>query len=120
MQIYHILRVEGIIEANGQSGYSSTIGGGSGGHIKVSARDLEGSGSIQVKGGDGGSTSGSGGGGRLAIYYSTTEFWFGELDARGGYSSSGGIGGAGTVYLKVKFDYKTNTFFMQTYFVLTV
>ena len=101
LDIYHILRVEGTIESNGKGGYSSNIGGGSGGYIKISTRDLEGSGSIQVAGGNGGSYTGSGGGGRLAIYYSTTEFWFGDLDARGGYTANGGLAGAGTVYLKV-------------------
>lgn len=101
LDIYHKLLVEGTIQANGVNGYSTSIGGGSGGFIKISARDLEGSGSIKVTGGAGGSTTGAGGGGRMAIYYSTTEFWFGDLDARGGSATSGGIGGAGTVYLKV-------------------
>ena len=77
------------------------MAGGGGGHIEAQTRDLEGSGSIRVAGGNGGAHTGSGGGGRIAVRYMTTEFWFGDLDARGG-SGSKGPGGAGTIYLKVR------------------
>lgn len=100
VDIRSTLQVEGVIESNGQAGYSTTIAGGSGGFILINARALEGSGSIQASGGEGTSSTGAGGGGRIAIYYSTTLYWFGSLDARGG-SGTAGNGGAGTIYLKV-------------------
>lgn len=92
--------MEGIIESNGVSGHSSGIAGGSGGCIRINTRDFEGSGSIQTSGGDGTTETGSGGGGRIAVYYETAQFWFGNFDSSGG-SSNMSCGGAGTVYLKV-------------------
>lgn len=100
LDIKTILQVEGVIASNGATGYSTNIAGGSGGFIRVHVRDLDGSGSIEVSGGAGASNTGAGGGGRIAIYYKSTKFWFGSFVAKGG-SGSFGIGGAGTVYLKV-------------------
>ncbi|KAL4226615.1 hypothetical protein ACF0H5_014598 [Mactra antiquata] len=99
IEVYNILQVEGVIESNGEDGSLNDAPGGSGGFIRVNTRQLEGSGRFEVSGGDGTSTYGAGGGGRLAIYYGTTEYWFGTLNAMGG-ASTAGIGGAGTVYLK--------------------
>lgn len=100
LDIRKILQVEGSITANGKAGHTTNIAGGSGGAILINTMRLEGSGSIQVAGGNGGTDTGSGGGGRVAVYYKTTEHWFGTFNANGG-SGSDGIGGAGTVYLKV-------------------
>lgn len=100
LDITKILLVEGTIEANGLGGYNYQHAPGSGGFIKAHTRDFEGSGSIEVTGGDAGTYTGGGGGGRMAIYYKTATYWFGTLDARGG-TATYGIGGAGTVYLKV-------------------
>lgn len=92
--------MDGTIEANGLNGADSSIAGGSGGFIRINTRDLEGSGNLQAIGGAGAVETGAGGGGRIAIYYKSTTFWFGSLSTKGGYSSNG-IGGAGTIYMKV-------------------
>lgn len=78
---------------------SSNHGGGSGGSVMITTNRLEGSGKITVNGG--GTAAGGGSGGRLAIRWQDREWWFGELQAFGGVSSSSKYGGAGTIYLQV-------------------
>lgn len=58
---------------------------------------------IQVNGGNGVSSSGSGGGGRIMVYYKNTDFWQGKWTAYGGITGSS-PGGAGTVFLQVKYN----------------
>lgn len=100
LDITKILLVEGTIEANGLGGYNYQHAAGSGGFIKVHTRDFEGSGHFEVTGGNAGTYTGGGGGGRLAVYYKNAGYWFGTLNAKGG-TGTYGIGGAGTIYLKV-------------------
>ena len=94
--------VEGTVQANGAAGTTS-IGGGSGGTIRIFSKILEGSGSVQVVGGNGGSSTGGGGGGRLQIKYDDVLYWFGDFQAEGGTGYS--AGGAGTVYLEVVLNF---------------
>ena len=108
LDITKILLIEGTIEANGLAGYNYQNAAGSGGFIKVHTRDLEGAGQMEVTGGDAGTYTGGGGGGRMAIYYKNADYWFGTLDARGG-TASYGVGGAGTIYLKVLATLTPNT-----------
>ena len=56
----------------------------------------------KANGGDAaGSVAGGGGGGRVAMYWERHAYWFGTLKAKGG-SAGTRIGGAGTVYIKVR------------------
>ncbi|MDX6769058.1 MAG: fibronectin type III domain-containing protein [Elusimicrobiota bacterium] len=75
-----LLRVDGLISADGQTGeengfWNDRAGGGSGGSILITARQLEGSGTIRANGGNSSPRSsfngGGGGGGRIALYYTT-------------------------------------------------
>ena len=65
----------------------------------MSTLELEGSGTIEVVGGAGGSYAGGGGGGRIWVMYESTRYWFGEFKAEGGSGYT--IGGAGPLYLEV-------------------
>ena len=48
LNISHMLHVEGLVSADGQSGTDNIAGGGAGGSIHVHAAILEGSGTFQV------------------------------------------------------------------------
>ncbi|MFH1784517.1 MAG: Ig-like domain-containing protein [bacterium] len=101
------LRLDGIITANGNNAPSGTelgsSGGGAGGSIHITAKELAGNGLINSDGGNGGNWGGGAGGGRIAIFYETNTF-AGDITAYGGIGASGDIednnGGAGTVYIK--------------------
>jgi len=55
---------------------------------------------IQTIGGAGyQNMSGGGSGGRIAVYWSKRDWWFGQLQSYGGFGL--GNGAAGTVYLEV-------------------
>jgi hypothetical protein len=103
------LTVNGTISANGASDNSTLGGCGSGGSILISANTLRGSGTISANGGTGPADcdGGGGGGGRIALYYTTTDFNFGtQVFARGGgpFTCPNRLwGGAGTIF------YKSNT-----------
>jgi hypothetical protein len=91
-----LLRVDGLVLANGAAGANFHSGGGAGGGIRLSAQTFAGSGSISADGGAGESPDGGGGaGGRVSIIYGTNSF-AGLLSARGGASAING--GAGTIY----------------------
>jgi hypothetical protein len=94
-----VMRVDGIVTANGANGVNDRSGGGSGGGIWLSAQTFAGAGSISANGGAGEpSLGGGGGGGRIALQYAVNPF-AGAIGARGG---SGYIrGGAGTIYTRV-------------------
>lgn len=98
LTVGNIVRVDGMITANGDRATNSRSGGGSGGSIYISTTSLSGNGVISANGGSGElSLGGGGGGGRIAITYTTNDF-NGDIVARGG---AGWVyGGAGTVYLK--------------------
>nr|XP_054759174.1 uncharacterized protein LOC129265182 [Lytechinus pictus] len=94
-----VLEVEGTLRADGNGAAGGP--GCSGGSIWITSQELKGSGIIMVNGGQGWSSSlGGGGGGRLAVYYKTLDWWFGEFQAYGGSASNQRNGGAGTVYLE--------------------
>lgn len=89
--------LDGLIEADGASGASTSSGGGSGGSILIKSHGFEGSGIIQANGGDGGTIGGGGGsGGRIAIYYTNVDYT-GTMAAFGGDSVIE-AGAAGTIY----------------------
>ena len=78
---------QGIITANGLSGY----GGGSGGGIYIKAKRISGNGTISANGGTG---SGGGGGGRIAIEADLIEWQNSSIS-----TNTGGNGGQlGTIY----------------------
>jgi hypothetical protein len=98
LSIGGLLRVDGIITANGANGTNNHSGGGAGGSIWMNAATITGSGSIAANGGDGEPTlGGGGGGGRIALYFNTNSF-SGTSEARGGKGAA--YGGAGTFYSK--------------------
>ncbi|MBL9136865.1 MAG: hypothetical protein JNK85_13420, partial [Verrucomicrobiales bacterium] len=82
-----VLELNGTLSANGGDGVHN-FGGASGGSILVETDSLRGSGSLQSRGGAGGSDGGaSGAGGRIAVYYRTSEFTGHALS-----SVAGGLG----------------------------
>ncbi|XP_077861760.1 LOW QUALITY PROTEIN: uncharacterized protein LOC100369350 [Saccoglossus kowalevskii] len=100
LEVANTLRVEGRLHSNGEANGDSG-GGGAGGSIMIQTGHLDGSGTIEVKGGQ--AVSGGGGsGGRLAIYTDWYDF-IGQLQAYGGTTSHNKdmrdtSGSAGTVY----------------------
>ncbi len=95
------LVLQGVIRADGQTGPSTSYGGGSGGAVWLDVNRISGTGSVSAVGGNGGNSSrGSGGGGRIALYYQdlTTFNPATQLSAPAG--SIGLPGDAGTVYLQ--------------------
>lgn len=99
----HHLILDGQITCNGEDGPAqSTAGGGSGGSIWITCKELSGFGSISVNGGAGSSSSGGGGsGGRIAVYHQTMSKYNGSISAKGGTSAIED-GGPGTIYLETK------------------
>ena len=96
--ICSVLKVDGEVKADGQSGTSVTgsfNGGASGGSIWLTSKDIDGSGMISVNGGSGDSLSGGGSGGRIAVHFSSRSKFEGTLTAYGG-DSSHEPGAAGT------------------------
>ena len=82
----------------GQNSKDSESGGGAGGSIFIKATTLEGTGSIEVQGGNGGATSGGGGsGGIAAIYYKISSLQF-SYKVHGGGGKN--IGASGFLHLK--------------------
>ena len=100
------LAVNGTISANGASDSSTHGGCGSGGSILITANALHGTGTISASGGSGPDDcdGGAGGGGRIALYYTTTDFNFtNHVFARGGgpFDCPNRLwGGAGTIYFQ--------------------
>ncbi len=48
MNVSQWLRVEGTVRANGEDGNAALSGGGSGGSMHITAKDIDGSGEFQV------------------------------------------------------------------------
>lgn len=96
------LVVDGVISSNGQSGDSTTTGGGSGGSVDISITEqLSGRGQIKAEGGDCvGEITGAGGGGRISLLITGDDKFSGTFSARGG-NSSAKSGSPGTVYIEV-------------------
>jgi len=94
------LTVNGFISANGNTAFFDGAGGGAGGSIWITARQLDGTGRISANGGPGeDSGGGGGGGGRIAVYSRTNQF-SGEIVAAGGAAGNGAQPGEnGTVLL---------------------
>jgi hypothetical protein len=101
------ITITGTVSANGNAGEnhaSRSGGGGSGGSVWLNAQTIEGTGTIQATGGDGGTggeDGGGGAGGRIALHHTSYTFT-GGLKANGGDSDSGDTrraGGAGTIYI---------------------
>lgn len=92
------LTVNGAMSANGQDGaYQS--GGGSGGSIYITCRSFAGNESVSANGGGGGSNGGGGGGGRIAVVYSGSDSFVGQVTIAGGTMiQETGNGSSGTVY----------------------
>ena len=91
-----IMRIDGLVSADGADGLNPQSGGGSGGSVWLSGQSVLGSGVISANGGSGEpADGGGGGGGRIAVYSATNSF-AGTVSARGG---AGFVrGGAGTIY----------------------
>ncbi len=95
------LTVDGLITADGQSGFDYySRSGGAGGSIWITTDSLSGTGHIEANGGEAYLDGGSGGGGRIAVEYrSAGDFNLDFVTTHGGHSGSG-FGAVGTVYLK--------------------
>ena len=84
--------------SRGQNAKDSESGGGAGGSILIRITTLEGTGTFEVQGGDGGVTSGGGGsGGIVAIYYKISSHQF-SYKVHGGGGKK--IGASGFLYTK--------------------
>ncbi|MGH8543568.1 MAG: hypothetical protein ACREX3_08045, partial [Gammaproteobacteria bacterium] len=96
------LQLDGIIKADGEGRFCCSVGGGSGGGIRIDVGTLSGSGQITANGGLSPDVGGGGGGGRIAVYYQNlTGFDINKITAfGGGPGGPGPHGGAGTVYLQ--------------------
>ena len=82
----------------GENSKDGEGGGGAGGSLFIKASVVEGTGSFDVHGGDGGASSGGGGsGGIAAIYYQTSSLHF-SYNVHGGGGKN--IGASGFLYLK--------------------
>ena len=82
----------------GENAKDAVSGGGAGGSLLVDARNLEGTGSFDVRGGDGGLTFGGGGsGGIAAIYFKKSTLQFSHK-LRGGSGKT--VGASGFLYYK--------------------
>ena len=100
-----VLKLDGLIQANGQANNGS-YGSGSGGSLLLRVEQLSLGAQARIEANGGSDTTcctyGGGGGGRVALYYG--ELLQGALNtqilARGGLSSNAQPGAAGTVYLK--------------------
>ncbi len=91
------LTVNGWISANGNDALFEGAGGGAGGSIWLTARQLDGFGLITANGGQGeDSGGGGGGGGRIAIN-SRSNYFVGQVYAFGGLGAN--PGGPGTVLI---------------------
>ena len=102
-EISEMLRLEGLVHANGEPGSrnSNASGGGAGGSIVIRALNFDGEGTVSVNGGSCFSShspyAGGGAGGRIAVYYNGNYTFIGSFQSYGG-TSQAEWGGAGTVY----------------------
>ena len=99
--------VDGEMSADGQDsptgGGRSGCGGGSGGSIWITCDELDGFGSIHVRGGSGSSgVAGGGAGGRIAVHYRDIHNYNGTFSVRGGPGQEAGA--SGTAYLERRND----------------
>ncbi len=78
LQAGGILKVEGVIAADGES----DGGAGAGGSIWIECGTLAGAGVVRANGGVPGSNNGAGGGGRVAVYSDDTATFTGMIEAR--------------------------------------
>ena len=92
------LKMDGEISVKGENAPGIDAGGGSGGSVWLSAKNLVGNGIITAEGGNGNRNGYSGSGGRIAIYLQDTMSFEGSLSAKGGLTTSGSLAAAGTVY----------------------
>ena len=93
LRVTGTLTVNGEISANGNSALFEGGGGGAGGSIWLTARQIDGFGLITANGGQGeDSGGGGGGGGRIAINSRTNNF-VGAIYARGGVGANPGQNG---------------------------
>ncbi|XP_070535280.1 uncharacterized protein [Ptychodera flava] len=107
LEVHDTLRVEGRLHANGEDGRHDSDGsggGGAGGSIMAHVGHLDGSGTVEVNGGEA-YLGGGGSGGRIAVYTDWYDF-IGELQAYGGTTHHTdfreGYGSSGTVYVQDK------------------
>ena len=92
------LTVHGMISADGEDAIVDA-GGGSGGGIKILVHeDIDGSGSISVRGGSA-VLGGGGGGGRIVLDVHGNFHFLGDYKLRGGSSTDGQAGGSGTSFV---------------------
>ena len=93
MRVSGNLTVNGEISANGNSAFIEGAGGGAGGSIWLTSREIDGSGLIVANGGNGeDSGGGGGGGGRIAINTRSNNF-VGDIYAAGGLGANPGQDG---------------------------
>jgi len=93
LKVTGTLEVDGVLSADGNGALFESGGGGAGGSIWVTARQLKGNGAITANGGDGNPVEGGGGGGgRIALYAGTNHF-IGTAMAAGGTGAANGEDG---------------------------
>jgi len=97
LNILGTLELDGIISANGTSGFGGGNGGGSGGGIELEVGRLSGAGVVSANGGAGDAGLGGGGGGGRIYVTCHTNLFLGQMVAQGGAGAH--YGGAGTVYI---------------------
>jgi hypothetical protein len=89
-----LLRVDGVISAEGSSATNRRAGGGAGGSIWLSAQTLAGVGAVLASGGAGEPDAGGGGGGGRVALYAASNFFSGTVTAVGGRGAGRGGPGA--------------------------
>jgi len=97
LRVTGTFRLDGNLSANGNDALFERAGGGSGGSIWVTARRLEGFGTIQAEGGAGDPIEGGGGGGGRIAVYSDANAFAGHTSAQGGDGAF--VGGDGTILM---------------------
>ncbi|PIK55158.1 hypothetical protein BSL78_07888 [Apostichopus japonicus] len=113
LRVTGTMQIDGEVSANGGAG-SSAKGGGSGGSIWIDVEHMQGYGSVEVNGGDGGASGsyygGGGSAGHIAVYFSLNRTFSGSFQAFGGRRGglSAGDGGPGTAFFyHTRFDHRS-------------
>jgi hypothetical protein len=78
------LAVDGLLSANGNDGLQDDSGGGAGGSLWVTAKNLTGAGMISAVGGAGELFNGGGGGGGRVAIYAAQNYFAGQFSVVGG------------------------------------
>ena len=93
-----MIKIDGIVSADGFNATNSRSGGGAGGSVLLTAPVIAGAGLVSSSGGDGEPIHGGGGGGGYVALYFGSNWFTGSLVATGGVGFV--AGGAGIVYTR--------------------